>query len=190
MSEAARRWIAIDSSKVAIDTAKKRLIEAGARPFTVESMAAPIAITAPTVIARATRETLTSSPFSQTFSKFERDYIRACRERLFTITLEHVAIDLDVCLQTQPDRLRGKIRAALEQASWRALVDTWAVDAAYREGQPFCAQWYTFRTRKHRELVLNTPVVFVEPGVYHVAVLVTDIFHHDGMTVIEVDASD
>ncbi len=66
-----------------------------------------------------------------------------------------------------------------KRRDWADSIDGWAVDWDFRPGC-FVSHWQTYRTRRNRELRLETPVhVYAEPGTYAVLVKVTDAFGHD-----------
>ena len=80
--------------------------------------------------------------------------------------------------------------------SWQAFVDFWAVDWNYgrqvgEDGKPiFVAEWQSFRSRGGngaRELAFAAKFSYPEPGVYHIAARVTDVFGNDGIATVEVD---
>ena len=65
------------------------------------------------------------------------------------------------------------------RSDWADSIDGWAVDWDFRTGC-FVSRWQTYRTRRNRELRLETPVhVYSAPGTYAVLVKVTDVFGHD-----------
>ncbi|MDP9359608.1 MAG: site-specific DNA-methyltransferase [Chloroflexota bacterium] len=292
---APRRWVAIDCGKFAVHITRKRLIEAGARPFAVENVGfyargrewkdlwaerpaakvyrdamveiyggTPVAgyahlhgrkggrwihvgpIDAP--IADAQVEALLTEAAASEFravdvlsadiqidwekGKAEERYgvrlynkiipsaaVEAVRERLgrrrrkdpalregpevhffsppdvevgvavtgesVTVKLLRLTVDLDDCLQTQDPKKRAEIKARI--TDWRALVDYWAVDWDYREGEPFRNDWQSFRTRKNKDIAMQASHSYGNaPGERLVAVKVTDVFGNDGVKVARV----
>jgi hypothetical protein len=72
-----------------------------------------------------------------------------------------------------PEEVRAKIR------KWSDYIDYWAVDWDFQH-DTFVNQWQTYRTRRDRTLVLETPVhTYEKPGTYEVLVKVVDIFGND-----------
>ncbi len=70
-----------------------------------------------------------------------------------TVKLLRLTVDLEECLGTQDPAKRAQIKARI--TDWRALVDYWAVDWDYREGEPFQNDWQSFRTRKSKEIAMQ-----------------------------------
>lgn len=69
--------------------------------------------------------------------------------------------------------------ARAKRREWSDYIDGWAVDWDFRPGC-FISRWQAYRTRRNRELRLETPLhVYAEPGTYAVLVKVTDVFAND-----------
>jgi hypothetical protein len=102
-----------------------------------------------------------------------------------TVKLLRLTVDLEDCLSTQDAAKRAQITERI--TDWRALVDYWAVDWDYREGEPFQNDWQSFRTRKSREIANQAAHSYgADRGEKLVAVKVTDIFGNDGLKVARV----
>ncbi len=102
-----------------------------------------------------------------------------------TVKLLRLTVDLEDCLGTQDPAKRAQIKARI--TDWRALVDYWAVDWDYREGEPFQNDWQSFRTLKSKEIVMQAANSYGNArGEKLVAVKVTDIFGNDGLKVARV----
>ncbi len=68
---------------------------------------------------------------------------------------------------------------AVRIEKWSDYVDYWAVDWDFHGGT-FVAHWQSYRTRKKRSLLLETPVhTYDKPGIYQIMVKVVDVFGHD-----------
>ncbi|MEK7120745.1 MAG: DNA methyltransferase, partial [Patescibacteria group bacterium] len=61
------------------------------------------------------------------------------------------------------------------------------IEEAWTGDYVFENEWQDFRTKKKRELVLQTPPVEVGKGKRKIAVKVVDIFGNDTMKIIEVN---
>jgi adenine-specific DNA-methyltransferase len=62
---------------------------------------------------------------------------------------------------------------------WSDSIDGWAVDWDFR-GDRFTSRWQAYRTRRNRELKLETPVyTYAVRGRHQILVKVTDIFGND-----------
>lgn len=290
-----RRWIAIDCSKFAIHTTRKRLIEANAAPFSVENVgfyaraddwrdlwaeqpAAKIyrdalveiyggtasdgyahlhgrkgnhwvhigplnAPVSPAQIRAIAAEAATTPvlavdvlsadiPIDWDYSTAEQEYgvkiyakvipqaaIDAVRERVnrkqrrderivaplavhffsppdvemrvrvqdgaATVVLTRLTVDLDDCLATQDAVRRAEIKRRI--TDWRALIDYWAVDWEWKDGEPFQNDWQAFRTRRQRQFPMEATHDYGRArGEHRIAVKVTDIFGNDGLRTLRV----
>lgn len=102
-----------------------------------------------------------------------------------TVKLIRLTVDLDDCLSTQDPVKRQQIKERI--TDWRALIDYWAVDWDFREGEPFQNDWQSFRTRKSKEIAMQAAHAYgTERGEKLIAVKVTDIFGNDGLKVARV----
>ncbi len=100
------------------------------------------------------------------------------------VKLHRLTIDLDDCLNAQDPLKRAQIKQRL--TDWQALIDYWAIDWDWSEDKPFVNQWQNFRTRKNKEMTLETWHPYPERGEKRIAVKVTDIFGNDGLKVVRV----
>ncbi len=100
------------------------------------------------------------------------------------VKLTRLTVDLDDCLSTQNAQKRAAIVAQL--TDWRALIDYWAVDWDWREGEPFQNDWQSFRTRKQRNLAWEALHEYPDRGEKRIGVKVTDIFGNDGLKVVRI----
>jgi adenine-specific DNA-methyltransferase len=100
------------------------------------------------------------------------------------VKLTRLTVDLDDCLSTQDPQKRAAIVAQL--TDWRALIDYWAVDWDWREGEPFQNDWQSFRTRKQRDLAWEALHEYSDRGEKRIGVKVTDIFGNDGLKVVRI----
>jgi DNA modification methylase len=102
-----------------------------------------------------------------------------------TVKLLRLTVDLEDCLSTQDPAKRAEIKRRI--TDWRALIDYWAVDWDYREGEPFQNDWQSFRTRKNPEIAMQAAHSYGnDRGEKRIAVKVTDIFGNDGLKVARV----
>lgn len=107
------------------------------------------------------------------------------RERVATVTLTRLTVDLDDCLSTQDPAKRAELRRRI--TDWKALIDYWAVDWDWQEGEPFMNDWQAFRTRRNRQFPTEASHDYgTAPGGHRIAVKVTDIFGNDGLRVVDV----
>ncbi|MGI8915332.1 MAG: hypothetical protein ACR2JY_16375 [Chloroflexota bacterium] len=96
-----------------------------------------------------------------------------------------MTVDLDDCLSTQDPAKRAELRRRI--TDWKALIDYWAVDWDWQEGEPFMNDWQAFRTRRNRQFPTEASHDYgTAPGGHRVAVKVTDIFGNDGLRVVNV----
>ena len=79
----------------------------------------------------------------------------------------------------QQRKLDGSVNPA--QASLLEYDEAWTGDYVFEN------EWQDFRTKKKRELVLQTPSVEVGNGKRKIAIKVVDIFGNDTMKIIEVN---
>jgi adenine-specific DNA-methyltransferase len=68
---------------------------------------------------------------------------------------------------------------------WSQWIDYWAVDWDNKD-DTFHNEWQTYRTRKSRDLTLETEHEYLEPGTYTVVVKVIDILGNDTTKAIPV----
>ncbi|MBI3734002.1 MAG: site-specific DNA-methyltransferase, partial [Chloroflexi bacterium] len=71
-----------------------------------------------------------------------------------------------------PDDVPEEVRRAISH--WSQWIDYWAVDWEYK-GDTFHNEWQTYRTRKEKQLALQTTHTYDAPGAYPVVVKVIDI---------------
>jgi DNA modification methylase len=150
---APRRWIAVDNGALAVAVARKRLIEARARPFTVEYL--------------GTMPPIPASP--------RVEIALETHDRTVTLALHCVSADLVHHLRALDDAMRTRLMDVLA-TDWPALVDSWSVAWDHHQGAPFSADWRALRTRTQRELPLNVTHTYATPGERSIAVHVTDAF--------------
>ena len=69
------------------------------------------------------------------------------------------------------------------------LIDFWAVDFNYQDGQSFEHHWQAYRTRKDRSLPLvsNQEYTYPKKGKYSACVKVVDVFGCDTSITVEVN---
>ncbi len=150
---APRQWIAVDRGTLAIATARKRLIAANARPFTVERLGA----------------ILPAPPMPQV------ELAIAAHDATVVLTLQRVTLDLDRHLRALAEPKRAHL-AEILTANWPSLIDTWSIDWDHHDGAPFDAQWRTVRTRQTHDLPLTVTHAYATPGEKCIAVYLTDVF--------------
>jgi len=82
-----------------------------------------------------------------------------------------------------PDDVPEEARKAVKH--WSQWIDYWAVDWD-NKGDTFHNEWQTYRTRKDKSLLLETPHSYVDPGEYTVVVKVIDILGNDTTKTVKV----
>ena len=129
--------------------------------------------------------TLSEGPAVHFFSPPDVAVRLRVRERVATIALTRLTVDLDDCLSTQDPARRAELRRRI--TDWKALIDYWAVDWDWRESEPFMNDWQAFRTRRNRQFPTEAMHDYANaPGGHRIAVKVTDIFGNDGLRVVDV----
>ena len=129
--------------------------------------------------------TLSEGPAVHFFSPPDVEVRLRVRERVATIALTRLTVDLDDCLSTQDPARRAELRRRI--TDWKALIDYWAVDWDWRESEPFMNDWQAFRTRRNRQFPTEAMHDYANtPGGHRIAVKVTDIFGNDGLRVVDV----
>ena len=141
-----RRWIGCDAGALAIHTAKKRLLAAKARPFTISRVGEPAA---------------TPRDAPRVAATIERDLFG---KRI--VALDHVAFAVE-----PPEELR--VRGRMRKGSWVDLVDYWSVGAPTTSG-PFTSSGHAFRDTPQSNLALRLELADDAPA--RLAVRVVDVF--------------
>jgi len=106
----------------------------------------------------------------------------------WTDWIDYWAVDFNFESKKEVIRLRKASTVAKAMADKSALIsgenydweETWTGDYVFEN------EWQDFRTKKKRELVLQTPPVEVGKGKRKIAIKVVDIFGNDTMKIIEV----
>lgn len=93
-----------------------------------------------------------------------------------------IAVDGGQMVRVATDRTGTVTRQVLTR-KWSDWIDYWAVDFEYGARQVkagrgvFASQWQSFRTRKDRDLALESAAYcYPRPGEYTIAVMVIDVF--------------
>jgi len=71
-------------------------------------------------------------------------------------------------------------------SKWDAWIDYWAIDWDYKD-DTFHNQWQTYRSKKQRDLQLQTVHEYERPGRYVALVKVIDVFGNDTTKSIEIE---
>jgi DNA modification methylase len=160
-------------------------------PFTLESVAASMAVPAP-------RAPLAIRLVHEVSGKTVR------------LTLDRCEIDVASFLASQRPARKAKggdaawaarreelDRWLAKPATWQKLVDFWAVDPDHGRrvgdgGAPiFASEWQSFRVRRGRgeveSVVFTAEITYSEAGRYRLAARVTDVFGNDGAATVEVE---
>ncbi len=141
-----RRWIGCDAGALAVHTAKKRLLAAKARPFT---------------IARVGEASVAPSDAPKVAASIEKDLFG---KRV--VALDHVAFAVE-----PPEELR--VRGRMRKGSWVDLVDYWSVGAPATSG-PFTSSIHAFRDTPQSDLALRLELADDAPE--RLAVRLVDVF--------------
>lgn len=160
-----RRWIMADTSRLAVITAYKRLLQQGCRPFVQQSIAS-----------RGRKEPLFQLVIKQ-------PVVRCC-----SADMTEVQVELDGLTYStfeyldQNEKIKEKIK---ELASWNPLelLEYWSVDPAY-DGKTFRSRWQSCRGR---DIQVNTSVKLSVPkvtGTRRICVKAVDVFGN-GCTVCQ-----
>ena len=129
--------------------------------------------------------TISEGPQVHFFSPPDVEVRLRVRERVATVTLTRLTVDLDDCLSTQDPARRAELRQRI--TDWKALIDYWAVDWDWQQDEPFMNDWQAFRTRRNRQFPTEALHDYATaPGGHRIAVKVTDIFGNDGLRVVDV----
>ena len=112
------------------------------------------------------------------------------------IELAGLEVDAESFLDSQKTERRDELQKWLDKkTSWQSFVDFWAIDWNYDDlkiaGEPvFENEWQSFRKRKGKktveDLVVKAFHTYDKPGVYTLAVKVTDVFGNDGIVTAKV----
>ncbi len=159
-----RRWIACDAHNLAIRTTRKRLLMLETR--------------APFAVQRVTPPENEPTPRDETITGGRPDITICAAGGDGT-----VAVTLAGFVMPEGTHVPEHVYAAV--TSWSQWVDVWAVDWDY-DGRVFRAGAWAVRARKTAALPLTLRHRYVRPGVYVVAVRVTDVLGGETTSVLRV----
>lgn len=115
---------------------------------------------------------------------FELAYLRASVKKTPKLSVQVALEDFVIPnYELIPEDVREKV------SKWSDYIDYWAVDWNF-QNDTFMQGWVAYRTRKDRNLKLNSaPHTYPESGTYKILLKVIDIFGNDTSQAIEVEVS-
>ena len=113
---------------------------------------------------------------------FELAYLRASVRKISKLSVQVALEDFVIPnYELIPEDVREKV------SKWSDYIDYWAVDWNF-QSDTFMQGWVTYRTRKDRNLKLESDIHdYSEPGTYTILLKVIDIFGNDTSQAIEVE---
>lgn len=165
-----RRWIGCDSSRFAIHTTRKRLLDPDVmdnKSTSNDPAKRPFEILEPDGMDRNPNPGVVFDSALKVVGKRNSNRVN--------VVLKDIAIPE---LEGLPEDVRARIR------TWSDCIDYWAVDWEY-DGTCFVNRWQSFRTPVKRSLALETPVHEYDSGGPHqIFIKVVDILGNESGRVL------
>lgn len=201
-AEMGRRWLGCEIGRTGIQVTRKRLVAAGAGPFSIEKVKpatnlnpglSPNTDSLDTLGARpvtgAINDFLTGAPEGDCLTHAHQPALRLTRPEVIRVsdTLEQITVGLEAYTPLEPaeNHHSRKAKASWETLLARArqdfsiLIDYWAVDWDY-DGSCFHSRWQAWKGYNKNETVpLRATALLLPVKPRTIAVQVVDIFGNE-----------